>query len=76
MALGDIEHVTHSRGTGKSSVILALAALGYPALEVDEPGCSEYAPDGDWIWHEERVQAFLLGRRGRPGSSVAVLATR
>jgi dephospho-CoA kinase len=46
-------------GTGKSSVIRALAARGYPVLDMDEPGCSEYAPDGDWIWREDRVLAFL-----------------
>ena len=51
--------LTGMSGTGKSTVIGALAARGYPALDMDEPGCSEYAPDGDWIWREDRVQAFL-----------------
>jgi dephospho-CoA kinase len=46
-------------GTGKSTVILELAARGYPALDMDEPGYSEYAPDGDWVWREDRAQAFL-----------------
>jgi shikimate kinase len=26
---------------------------------MDEPGCSEHGPDGDWIWREDRIQAFL-----------------
>lgn len=56
--------ITGMSGTGKSSVILALAALGYPALDMDEPGCSEVGPDGDWVWVEERASAFLAGDEG------------
>lgn len=57
--------LTGMSGTGKSSVILALAALGYPTLDMDAPGCSEVGPDGDWVWVEERVQAFLAEDEGR-----------
>jgi shikimate kinase len=56
--------LTGMSGTGKSTVIGALAARGYPALDMDEPGCSEYAPDGDWIWREDRIQAFLAQSDG------------
>jgi dephospho-CoA kinase len=48
-------------GTGKSTVIGELRARGYRAVDFDEPGWSEYAPDGDWIWREDRV-ADLLAR--------------
>jgi dephospho-CoA kinase len=51
--------LTGMSGTGKSTVIGELLARGYPAVDMDEPGWSEYAPDGDWIWREERVQDFL-----------------
>jgi shikimate kinase len=50
-------------GTGKSSVISRLAVLGYRAVDFDEPGWSEYDPDGEWIWHEERVQELLSSLR-------------
>jgi shikimate kinase len=45
--------------TGKSSVIAELRARGYPAVDMDEPGWSEHAPDGDWIWREDRVRELL-----------------
>jgi shikimate kinase len=60
-------------GTGKSSVIAALAARGYHAVDAD---CDEYSewvavsPDDDipgspvearrdWVWREDRIQALL-----------------
>ena len=46
-------------GTGKSTVISELAARGYRAVDMDDPGWSEYGPDGDWIWREDRVQDLL-----------------
>jgi shikimate kinase len=61
-------------GTGKSTVIAALAARGYPAVDMDEPGWSVHAADGDWIWREDRVQAFLDGEDG-PARFVAGCAT-
>jgi dephospho-CoA kinase len=51
--------ITGMSGTGKSTVIEELRARGYRAVDMDEPGWSEYAGDGDWIWHEDRVQELL-----------------
>ena len=51
--------LTGMSGTGKSSVIGALRTLGYRAVDMDEPGWSEYGPDGDWRWREARVQDLL-----------------
>jgi dephospho-CoA kinase len=51
--------ITGMSGTGKSTVIEELAARGYRAVDIDSPEWSEYAPDGDWIWREDRVQALL-----------------
>ena len=56
--------ITGMSGTGKSTTILELAARGYPALDMDEPGCSEHGPDGDWVWVEARAQAFLSQAEG------------
>jgi dephospho-CoA kinase len=46
-------------GTGKSTVISELAARGYKAVDLDQPAWSEYGPDGDWRWREDRVQDLL-----------------
>ncbi len=51
--------LTGMSGTGKSTLIAALAARNYPAVDMDEPGWSEHAPDGDWIWREDCVREFL-----------------
>jgi dephospho-CoA kinase len=51
--------LTGMSGTGKSTVISELAARGYRAVDMDDPGWSEYGPDGDWIWREDRVQDLL-----------------
>ena len=51
--------LTGMAGTGKSTVILELAARGYKAVDVDEPGWSETASNGEWVWREERVQTLL-----------------
>lgn len=56
--------LTGMSGTGKSTVIGELAARGYRAIDMDEPGWSEYAPDGDWIWNEERVREALAREEG------------
>lgn len=47
--------LTGMSGTGKSSVIQRLQALGYRAIDFDEPGWSEYDPAGEWIWREDKV---------------------
>jgi shikimate kinase len=56
--------LTGMSGTGKSSVIAAVRARGYPAVDMDEPGWSEHAPDGDWIWREDRVRELLEQEQG------------
>ncbi len=65
--------LTGMSGTGKSTVIGALAACGYQAVDADcdewsewvsyvatpgEPG-SPVEPDRDWVWREDRVQDLL-----------------
>lgn len=56
--------LTGMSGTGKSTLIAALSARGYAAVDMDEPGWSEHAPDGDWVWREDRVQEFLAQDAG------------
>ncbi len=51
--------LTGMSGTGKSTVIGELRKRGYRAVDIDEPGWSVYAPDGDWIWREDRVHDLL-----------------
>ncbi|HEU4324263.1 MAG TPA: AAA family ATPase [Roseiflexaceae bacterium] len=51
--------LTGMSGTGKSTVIGELRARGYHAVDMDEPGWSEHAPDGDWVWCEDRVRELL-----------------
>jgi dephospho-CoA kinase len=58
-------------GTGKSTLIIELAARGYKAIDADEPGWSELvnvpghpglsasAPGLDWVWREDRIQRLL-----------------
>jgi len=45
-------------GTGKSSVIGALAARGYKAVDTDDGWC-ETLPDGRQRWREEAVEQLL-----------------
>jgi shikimate kinase len=56
--------LTGMSGTGKSTLIAALAARGYAAVDMDEPGWSEHTADGDWVWREDRVQEFLARAEG------------
>lgn len=56
--------LTGMSGTGKSTVIGALAARGYRAIDMDEPGWSEHAPDGDWIWCVDRIREELVREDG------------
>jgi dephospho-CoA kinase len=65
--------ITGMSGTGKSSVIGELAARGYQAVDADSPAYSEWvevsgdtsalgSPEWgakDWVWREDRMQAFL-----------------
>ena len=50
--------VTGMSGTGKSTVIAALADRGYKALDTDYGWCTT-AHDGEWLWHEEAVDQLL-----------------
>jgi dephospho-CoA kinase len=45
-------------GTGKSSVIRELAALGYKAVDTDDGWC-EPLPDGRQRWREDAIAALL-----------------
>lgn len=56
--------LTGMSGTGKSTVIGELAARGYRAIDMDEPGWSEHAPDGDWVCREDRVRDALAREDG------------
>ncbi|MGH2517552.1 MAG: shikimate kinase, partial [Ktedonobacterales bacterium] len=65
--------LTGMSGTGKSTVIGALAARGYKAVDADcdefsewvevagDPGAFEspVEVDRDWVWREERIQELL-----------------
>ena len=51
--------LTGMSGTGKSTLIQALQARGFRAVDIDQPGWSEYSATGDWVWREERVAALL-----------------
>ena len=50
--------ITGMSGTGKSTVIQALTARGYKAVDTDYE-YSERGPDGDWLWREDRIQRLL-----------------
>jgi dephospho-CoA kinase len=59
--------ITGMSGSGKSSVIRELAALGYKAIDTDwDPQwevVSQKSDDGisesDWVWREDEIQALL-----------------
>jgi len=50
--------LTGMSGTGKSSVIRALADLGYKAIDADDGWC-EQLPDGRQRWREDAITALL-----------------
>jgi shikimate kinase len=50
--------LTGMSGTGKSSVIGELAALGYKAIDTDDGWC-EQLPDGRQRWREQAIAALL-----------------
>lgn len=58
--------LTGMSGTGKSTVIAELRARGHHCVDMDEPGWSEHAADGDWVWREDRVAELLSGDDDRP----------
>ena len=50
--------LTGMSGTGKSSVVQALAARGYKAVDTDD-GWSEPLPDGRQQWREDAIDRLL-----------------
>lgn len=50
--------LTGMSGTGKSSVIHALAACGYRAVDTDDGWC-ESLPDGRQRWREDAIDQLL-----------------
>ena len=50
--------LTGMSGTGKSSVIRALANLGYKAIDTDDGWC-EQLPDGRQRWREDAIAILL-----------------
>jgi dephospho-CoA kinase len=50
--------LTGMSGTGKSSVVHALAARGYKAVDTDD-GWSEPLPDGRQRWREDAIDRLL-----------------
>ncbi|ANE44173.1 AAA family ATPase [Deinococcus puniceus] len=55
--------ITGMSGTGKSSVIEALAARGFAAIDTDSDKWCEWHTDEsaqpDWIWRTDRIEALL-----------------
>jgi dephospho-CoA kinase len=50
--------LTGMSGTGKSSVVEALAARGYKAIDTGDGFC-DVQPDGRQLWREDAIQALL-----------------
>jgi shikimate kinase len=50
--------ITGMSGTGKSSVIAELSALGYKAVDTDDGWCEPQA-DGRQRWREDAIRALL-----------------
>src|ERR1700691_2617714 len=67
--------LTGMSGTGKSSVIRALAALGYKAIDTDEGWC-ELLPDGRQRWREQAIAGSSTPRTLRCCSSPGARRTR
>lgn len=55
--------LTGMSGTGKSSVVRALVALGHRAVDTDDGWC-EPLPDGRQRWREDAISALLAGDDG------------
>lgn len=60
--------ITGVSGVGKSTVVAALTALGYAAVDTDYGGYCSPGPDveapkptaeADWVWNEARVRRLL-----------------
>jgi shikimate kinase len=57
--------ITGMSGTGKSSLIASLAALGYQAVDTDDGWC-EPQPDGRQRWREDAIGALLAAEDAGP----------
>lgn len=58
--------VTGMSGTGKSTVLAALARRGFEVLETDRDGWSEWSEsEGGYVWREERIAEALAREPGR-----------
>jgi dephospho-CoA kinase len=68
--------LTGMSGTGKSTVIGALAARGYKALDVDDLGWYEYTPDGAQVWREDHVSDLHQGNGDGHGDRDLVFSRR
>ncbi|UQN05289.1 AAA family ATPase [Deinococcus sp. QL22] len=61
--------ITGMSGTGKSSVIEALAARGFAAIDTDSDEWCEWQTEGeaaetDWIWRADRIEELLSAPHG------------
>jgi dephospho-CoA kinase len=52
--------LTGMSGTGKSTVVRALVARGYKAIDTDDGWC-QLLPGGRQLWREDAIQALLDG---------------
>jgi shikimate kinase len=58
--------VTGMSGTGKSTVLAELGALGYRVVDTDDDGWTEWSPAaGDRLWREERIAELLAAEHER-----------
>jgi RNase adaptor protein for sRNA GlmZ degradation len=49
-------------GTGKSSALAGLAALGHRTVDTDTDQWSRWAAE-DWVWREDAITELLTGHR-------------
>jgi shikimate kinase len=54
--------VTGMSGTGKSSALAGLAALGHRTVDTDTDRWSHWV-GGDWVWREDAMTELLTGHR-------------
>ena len=50
--------MTGMSGTGKTSVVRELVALGYKAVDTDDGWC-ELQPEGRQLWREDAIRALM-----------------
>jgi hypothetical protein len=56
--------VTGMSGTGKSAALAELGRRGFPTVDTDFGGWSEWIParegaEGEWLWREDRIAELL-----------------